>query len=214
MRPALLVLLFGVSLFGQQAAPQKTCSQYDIPAWRNYGQYDYQRSVLALVHPKDRSMITLSVFVTANLPKVFLRMKAPGTFELLRALPSESAGAFVARLEASCQLPLSPREAAPLMDLRWEHKPISQSQFMAFYNDFTKALSTYVRNVADRPAKGGDRIMLHSQEFSVSFETSGFENFEITAVGGGDAEGNPDDLMAKWAASFVGKATALLEDRK
>lgn len=208
------VLVGATALFSQQAVTKNTCSQYETPAWRNYEEYGYQKSVLRLVHPPDRSMITLSVFVTGNLPKIYMRMKAPGAFELVRALRSDGIGPFIARLEASCELPVSPLEASRLLDIQWERVPISESQFQAIYADFTKAMSQYTKNLATRPAKAGDRITLHAQEFSVSYETTGFENFEITAVDSQDSTGSPDDTMAKWAVSFVREATTLLERHK
>jgi hypothetical protein len=203
MRLALSLIVLGSLILAQKPTTVRDCGIQNTTAWQNYEEYEYQKSLLRLLRPEDRSLVSLSVFETGNLPKLFIRIKAPGVFEELRASSAENLRDSLTQLGANCQLPISPREAIKLIDIKWERKSISPDQFQHVYTSFSNALLQYTSNVKKRPTKNGDRITVDSPEFSVLYDTAGFESFEITAVMSRDEAGSLDDPIAKWAQSFI-----------
>ena len=199
-----IVFLMLTSLgVAQQYPDVNNCGSSKARPWQDYEAYDYQKSVVRLLNTEDRPLVSLSVFVTGNAPKFFIRLKAPGQFEILRAMPQENLSNLLNYLQSSCKLPFSPREAVKLVNARWERKSISEDEFQRIYTGFSTALKQYLSNVEQRPRKKGDRITVDSPEFSILYDTAGYENFEITAMDSRDETGNPDDPMAKWAKGFI-----------
>ena len=203
MRLMAALLALSSVVAAQQRTTASSCGIQNSVAWQNYEAYDYQRSVLRLLRPNDRSLVSLSVFVTGNTPEYFVRMNAPGAFEILRASSDERLDHLVIRLGTACQLPTSPQEALKLMDIKWERKSISSAEFQRIYGSFSKALSQYASNVKNRPLKDGARITIHSPEFSILYSSAGFEKFELTALESQDEAGNLDDPIARWAKGFI-----------
>ena len=72
MRFFILILLSGLC-FAQRLTSTE-CNYAKAYPWRGYGEYEYQKSVLQLIRPTDRSLLSVSVFATGGAPVLFLRM--------------------------------------------------------------------------------------------------------------------------------------------
>jgi hypothetical protein len=197
------ILIFHTIFIATRASASDDCEASHTPEWLTYEAAVYKAEVWRLIHPSERSLISISTFVSGDDTKYVIREKAPGQFELLRAQSKIHTYEFILNLASSCKLPISPAETVKLMNVQWNSISLTTTEFERLYKDFSKALSQYTSNVISRASKDGDRITLHSKLYIVSFDTAGFEEFEIRAFDARANDGKIEDPIGRWAAELM-----------
>lgn len=208
MRFWILIVLSGVA-FGQQVSPTGCNYAKEYP-WKGFEEYEYQKSVLQLIHPEERSLVSVAVFVTGEAPVMFLRMVNSARFEITSAQLITPVHDSISGMAAACKLPVSPYDTAKMLKVNWQRRNLSRSEFQKLYDAFTTALSEYANDVKRRNAMSGDQIDIHGHEFTISYESAGFEHFTITALDSHDPNGKLQDPIASWAVKFLASSKELL----
>ncbi len=73
MKALVVFGLLSFALYAQQPAKNTVgCGVVNARTWQNYGAYEYQKSLVSLLGPPERALVSVSVFVTGNTPKYFL----------------------------------------------------------------------------------------------------------------------------------------------
>jgi hypothetical protein len=161
--------------------------------------YMYALDVMQQLQPPGDSLILVSVSADSE-SKLVLRISQPPTaYELWRGVPEENLYNLLLRLQDSCLLPPNPYEAVKLVRIKWQRLVLPRDSFQTMYNDFSLALAQYSSAVATRPATiRGGRVVLHSAEYRVAYESSGFEQFELRAF---DDTEDPSKMnpIVRWA---------------
>jgi hypothetical protein len=87
--------------------------------------------------------------------KAFLRAQDDGKYELwlgTAQVPTGNVVDFLEDLANSCRLPPDPANAVKLLNIHWDDKKLTRSQFEQMHSAFMTALSEYFSTVRERSA--------------------------------------------------------------
>ena len=167
----------------------------------------YYEAVVARLTPPHFERSLISVAEGAEI-KIVL-MTDGEKFELWTDTPEtsqKSVNEFLLDLNQSCRLPPDPADAAGLIKLKWESRPISAAQFEQAHSEFTSAISQYVSKAQARYEHLIEERMLtmhlDTLRYPIVYDNQ-HEHIEL------DVWNSADDPMVKW----VRQLKKLAEDK-
>jgi hypothetical protein len=204
-----VVAFVGVALAGQPPTLATPSCRGGSPRLLTYW---YQSAVSEHIVPPrwSASIISISLSVTGQ-PKLILTTDGT-SFALLKAVPREDVRRFLGDLDAVCQLPANPFEAARLVPVSWERADLSRAEFDDLHSEFTQAMSAYLAEAQARyRSRLADRTLvltLHAPEYSVVYDNRS-EHIVASKIDDTEDRAKKDPLV-QWGDSVLALAAAKL----
>jgi len=161
----------------------------------------YYEAVLAHIKPPGYQRWLVSLTLNGEV-KIILAMTAD-KFELwtdVLNLPQGNINKFLLELDQSCRLPADPADAAALINVKWESKELSPTQFSQFHHEFTEAASSYLSKAQEiygsLAANRSRTIYLDSSYLWIFYENQE-QHIELQVLRTADGE-KATDPMLRW----------------
>jgi hypothetical protein len=185
----LIVLLQGISIFGQMSATADCKRGHDPRSNVSYG-----IEVWKQIFPIEKGTHPVTITIEEGyLRKFVLRAYGPDQFKVFRYEPKEYLFTTLQNLADNCKLPEDPKDAARMMDQQWEALEIDKPQFERIHRGFMEAMKWYMLDAESRyrSALIGDvGIMIHATRWKVNYDNDGYEDMSAIVDARKDKGGN------------------------